>query len=389
MPPKTAEIVKNQQKGLVQYLFFGQKFSLTENADVIAQIDPDLSVTSGLVADRMKSINGHGYAPFIERLLDVGFVSMINNIPKEIDPKIPKKRTDQDLGILQRIDMVLNTLPPCVPFMDQEQVEITDYARTKINDKALVMFGAIITWRPDLTAHPEFPWNTAVNAALDDQADDFYYNDRVNILTKAPEHLVQQAMQKYTRGEQNILEELYVRMTATGDGLPVGSPDVWEILRRTPDGNLPLAQWTLMWALRVQSQAMYRAEKQYRKPITKDVLFRAWELAGKKWQALSPEDRSKFLTMDMLLRWEQLYQNLREGGEQPSETMDQIRRNMIHTASDAWKKEFTQSLITRVNAYPKETLGMIAEWFPIIADTVEAHRPKTFRQKIATLFQRK
>jgi hypothetical protein len=388
MPPNTAEIVKNQQKGLVQYFFFDPKFSLTENAEVIAQIDPDLSVTSGLIADRMKSTIGHGYTPYIERLLDLGWVSMTKNIPKETDPKIPKKRTDQDLKILKRIDMILNTLPPRVPFLDHEQAEITDRERAKINEKALEMFGTIIVWRPDLTAHPTFPWRTATRVALDNQTDDsikFGYNYRVNILTKAPEHLVKQAMQTYTRDEQNILEVLYIGMTVTDDGLPVGSPDVWEIIRRVPDGNLLLTQWTLMWALRVQSQAMYRAEKQYRKPITKDVLYRTWELAQKKWSALSWEDRGKFLTMDTLLRWEQLYQNLRDRGEKPSPTMDQTLQNMIHSASDAQKKILTESLITYIRNYQKTDLKIIEGWFPDIAQEIEAQRPRNI---FRTLFQR-
>lgn len=381
MPPQTVEFLKNQQKSLVQHLFFDHEVSLSDN-DVIAQIDPDLSVTSGLIAKRMESTGGRGCAPYVERLLNVGLVSMIRNIPRESDPKIPKKRTSQDLRALQQIDSVINTLSPRVPFTDRQQADI--------NERALTMFRFITEWRPDLMAHPKFPWDTAVNLALSRPVDNWFgtYDHRVNILSKAPEVLVQKAMGDYANDGKNILETLYYELPLGNSGMPETSPKLWEVIRRAPDGNLPLAQSTLLWALRVQSHAMLRVQEQCGEPITKDVLFRTWKLARKKWSALSQEDRGNILTIDILYYYQIIYRNIRESGKKPPPTIDQMLQNMIHTTSDMWKWEFTQSLIAYVKAYPEVDLDMITEWFPIIAGIAEAHRPKTLSQKFTTLFHR-
>jgi hypothetical protein len=220
----------------------------------------------------------------------------------------------------------------------------------------------------------------AVNLAVSRPTNGFFgkYNYRVSILTKAPEALAQKAMAEYANKGINILDTLYYEKPFMVDSMPEESPKLWEVIRRAPDGNLRLARITVLWSLRVQSQAAHRGEEHY-----------TWELAQKKWNALSSDDRGKFLTMDILLLSQDIYEKLHTLGEKPSATMDQILQSMIKNASDAWKKELTQRLIAQVKAYPEEKLGMmIPEWFPTIADAVEAHRPKTLFQQAATLFRR-
>lgn len=381
MPQRTVELSQNQQKGLVQHLFSSREFTLSDNATIIADIDPDLSVTSGLIAQRIETTSGRGCAPDIERFLDVGFACMIQNISQDKDQKIPKKRTDQDLSALQKIDTILNTHPR-VPFTDREQ--------DQINERALTIFGFITAQRPDLTARAKFPWNTTLHLALNRPADTLSskYDYRVNILTKAPKALAQKAMAEYANKGKDILETLYYEKTFMESGMPEESPKLWEVIRLAPDGNLPLAQSTLRWALRVQSHAMFREREPSGEPITIDVLSRTWKLAQNKWNALSTGDKGEFITMDMLNLYEHMYTEQRERGEMPLPQMDQILNSMIQNASDSWKKDFTEAVIVFVKECPKKELGMITEWFPIIAGTAEAHRPKTFFQKAAILFQR-
>jgi hypothetical protein len=387
MPPQTEKLSKNLQKAFVRHLLFEferdkHKFILSNNAEEIAQIDPDLSLTAGLIAERIETSGGRGCAPYYERLLTVGLYCVTRNFPNERDQKNPTKRTDQDLRALQNIDMILNS-PLRVPFIPRE--------RENIDDWTLAMFGHITAWRPDLTARPEFPWNTAVHLALSRPATTWVskYYERVNILTKAPEGVLNKPMAEHANAGRNILETLYYEKPFGKSGImPEESPKLWEVIRRAPDGNLPLARSTFLWTLRVQRRAIYRAQEQYGKPITKNALDQTWQLAQKKWNALSAEDKGKYMNIDVLIESESLYRYSREHGKKPPPQMDQMLQTIVQTTSGAGKKELKQYLIAYVKRYPKANLDIIAEWFPTIAGAAEAHRPKTLFQKAATLFHR-
>ncbi|MBU1327367.1 hypothetical protein KKB64_02180 [Patescibacteria group bacterium] len=378
MPKIGVEFSRQQQEGLVSHILLGREFH-DNDASLIAVIDPGLTISASVVEKKLGELREDAY-PCVSRFLYLGLEAMLCNLPYSETQKIPRKRTQQDSVGLRHVQEVITRADKVLEKRNREE----------ILEKNLMLFGFLAARRPDLTARADFPWETAVNLAISRCADSWLssYYDRVNILTKAPKELVSAAMGNYANSGTNILEALYCERPTLVSGDPWVSPKLWEVIRRAPDGNLPLTQSTLSWVLRVQGMALYRQKREdQRSQIPQEFLEEIWLLAEEKWASLSQSDQCKFLTdMDILGLSREVYREFADDGLVAPPHMDRILTNMIAQTSPEGEEKIRKILIQWIQVYPKAELGVIAKWFPFIAGAVEAHRPRSWFVRAATIF---
>lgn len=371
MRPQETVDQKNSKAAIQYFLFESGDQAFRNNVDDMTRIDPDLSITCGVIGKYIDATGGRRSTPILFRLMDVATRRLV-----DVSPTHTAAQTARDIQIFKRVDNILQ-VQSHTPQNDQEQ--------SAFDSHAFEMFTVLGLTRRDLLQHPDFPWSLPVDVAIrrKEELMSGYFLQRMEILRQAPKDIVRKAIRFHAQHGRLITEILgheydliarhHVRST---------SADLWNIISMVPDGHAPSARSVVFWALEAAS---YR-------DIEQNDLTRVWRVARHKWDTLSEKDKGEFITLGFLYSFASVYEHQAEEHIEPNHEMDQMLQSIIQNTSPERIAEFTKGYIELVDEGHNIPLGMIATWFPQIGSAVENHRAQTAKQpfhRLKTIFRRK
>ncbi|MCX6816297.1 MAG: hypothetical protein NTZ93_00250 [Candidatus Beckwithbacteria bacterium] len=375
--PRTSEAVRELTQQQILFLMSRKETMESQTAGFIGQIDPDLSITTHAVNKLLATPDYPLRADLLHQYISAGHFLMIRGMRKEHEKPITKKETSQHLEALRNISQVMKELPE------------SDQKSTK--NSLLTLFSFAVARRPDLVKQQNFPWEAAIDAAQETPLEFMapYFPFRFAILKQAPKDILKEKALTYAQTHKDsVLGVLYAEFPPHFLDDYIFDPELYDLIAAMPTGNKAIAHSTLLWAMKISTYGF--EPEPHEKIIPEAYLNQLWESAERQWQALSPEDQGQILHAQ-LLSW---ISGMLEAGatktHEESSPFFRFRRLVNEIAdhiSETGKEFIVAEYRAAFKSFPKlQVPPIVKDWFPDVAETIEAKRPKNIFQ---TIFQRK
>jgi len=374
--PQEALLNQPEFRSVVRELLFGvpdYPFD-AERGQTILTLDPELSVTTEIVKEVLpKSV-------FLNRFNSMLEIALLDNLSR--DRKISKKRTESNVSALN------NYISSC----SANESYLFPDDKIDLEFGLLTLIGTVVSSRPDMTEHVKFPWEAAVKIAVFVPPDFRIsrHDSRMNILGNAPYAELKQALTEFTAQGGDVLDTLGREQPSPWEKEPYISPIYLRILEMLPD-DLEATRSVVNWVAQQEQRVMSIALDNPKFIIPYKALGRIELKAVNTWHNLSPEDRSKFLTTNLIYQLCRLYPEVlddivsgyasntlanlpRLNGLIPS-IVKETSQETIHTIAERIKSDLRRN--------PGLKLGAMSDWFPGMAAELEEYRPRGIVAKIS------
>lgn len=355
----TVQIPKDHLVVITQQLLGKNEFSY-QDAGILSEIDPDLSISAGLVTQSETS------GELLHRFTETMIQKIIVDTPKGEEVHISPERTQTDLTALNNFVSALETKRGNRDHRDQ----------ARLGDELLSLFSIISTWRDDLTGDQAFPWKFAVESALFPKEEFMNprFSLRMSIFNSASDEVLRRALAADVAAGGNIVATLAHEQSGLYED-SLTSDEFIRLVGLLPMGHQRIAQTTLEWVGEAEMQITTMPNHEKANPTPEKNLRLMESMAVAQWMSLNSTDRGTFLTADLIVRLRELFP---EGKPVPSLSPQMMKFliDAVYDTSVEGRDRIKKGLVMYLKVYSKMKLGVIEKWFPrISAEAIEEAKP--------------